>query len=103
MSEPTTNLTETEGITAGPSYDDINTPVIIMVGFISAVVTVLIIALVQGMAYNWEASYLKKKDTNNIPAVKQIADQKKVLEGDGKKILSIAEAKNKVIQQFGKK
>ena len=101
MSEHASNPAETEGTAAGPSYDDINTPVIIMVGFISAVVTVLIIALVQGMAYNWQASYLKKLETTEIPAAKQVADQKKVLEGNDK-ILSITEAKKKVIEQFGK-
>ena len=41
-----------------PSYDDVNTPVIVLVGAISALVTLLTIMFVQGLCYHWQNSFL---------------------------------------------
>ncbi len=97
--------TETSGtdVTAtGPSYDDVNTPVIFMVAFISAALTFLVIALVQGMSYHWEKAYLKKIEVIAAPAAEKVADQKKVLEG-GEGIVPIKEAMAQVIEKYGVK
>ena len=89
-----------------PSYDDINTPVIVVVGVISAVITLLIILFVQGLAYNWQNRYLNNPDwvtkAAEMPANQQIAAQKAVLEG-GNGIKSIEESMQKVVQDYGKK
>lgn len=102
MTDTELNSPETGQVEGVPSYDDINTPVILMVGFISAVVTFLIIALVQGMAYHWEKSYLRKQEVVAWPSAKQIAEQQEILQG-GDGILPIEDAMAKVIEQYGKK
>lgn len=68
--------------TEAPSYDDVNTPVIMLVGAISAIVTLLIIYFVQGLAYHWQNSYLSPMDTQptSVTAVETINDQKLALE-----------------------
>ena len=61
-----------------PSYDDVNTPVIVMVGLISAVLTYAIVALVQGMTYHMEFNMIKKRsyDRENYASVQAIDQQK---------------------------
>ena len=85
-----------------PSYDDINTPVVVLVGLISALVTLLIIMFVQGMCYHWQNNYLTERTTSaaNMPANQQIAKQKAVLEG-GDGVVPIETAMQEVITKFG--
>ena len=86
-----------------PSYDDINTPVIVVVGLISALVTLLIIMFVQGMCYHWQNNYLTQRSTSaiNMPANKQIAEQKAELEG-GEGVVPIENAMQNIISKYGK-
>ena len=86
-----------------PSYDDINTPVIVLVGVISAIVTLLTIMFVQGMYYNWQNSYLREVTVKpvSIPSNAEIARQKSVLEG-GDGVISIEQAMEKFIKKYGK-
>lgn len=86
-----------------PSYDDINTPVVVLVGAISAIVTVVTIMFVQGLCYHWHNSFIRKRSTEpeNMPAVAQIAEQKKMLEG-GDGLTSIDAAIDKVVSNYGK-
>jgi hypothetical protein len=86
-----------------PSYDDINTPVIFMVGIISAIVTIVIIAFVQGLCYHWQSSFTAAQDQlYGSSIVKPIIDaQKKDLEG-GESRVPITEAMNRIVQKYGK-
>lgn len=86
-----------------PSYDDINTPVIVLVGAISAIVTLITIMFVQGLCYHWNNSYLKKRaaQAENMPAVVEIAKQKELLNG-GEGLVAIDDAMQKVVATYGK-
>ena len=85
-----------------PSYDDINTPVIVLVGAISALVTLITIMFVQGLYYNWRNNFMDQRamDAENLPAVVQIENQKEMLTGqDG--LVSIEDAMKKVVSNYG--
>jgi len=84
-----------------PSYDDVNTPVIVLVGAISALVTLLTIMFVQGLCYHWQNSYLRMRSAQveNMPAVVQIDTQKSELETAK---VPIAVAMEKVVASYGK-
>ncbi len=76
-------MTETETIDGHghgdtPSYDDINTPAILLVGAISALVTLLTIMFVQGLCYHWQNSQRERleKEVEHMPAVVQVQEQK---------------------------
>ena len=85
-----------------PSYDDINTPVVVLVGAISAIVTLLTIMFVQGLCYQWQNAYLKDRTAaaENMPAVKEVVRQKKMLAG-GEGLVSIEDAMKKVVTTYG--
>lgn len=84
-----------------PSYDDVNTPVIVLVGAISALVTLMTIMFVQGLCYHWQNSYLKKRSANpeSMPAVEQVVRQKQELESA---TVPIETAMEKVVATYGK-
>ena len=86
-----------------PSYDDINTPVIVLVGIISAIVTLLTIMFVQGMYYHWQNSYLKIRSNESVsmPASQTVLEQKARLEG-GDGVASIEKAMQAVVSKYGK-
>ena len=64
-----------------PSYDDVNTPVIVLVGAISALVTLLTIMFVQGLCYHWQNSFLIRNaaGVEAMPSAVQIQEQKEDL------------------------
>lgn len=110
-SEALENTTDTHSDSAHdshhekPSYDDINTPAIIIVGLISALFTFLIIAFVQGLYYQWNNSYVRERSTDyvNKPVKKIIDAQKQALDGNPEAgTISIEEAMNKVLAEYGK-
>ncbi len=84
-----------------PSYDDVNTPVIVLVGAISALVTLLTIMFVQGLCYHWQNSYLKRRsaEVENMPAVVQIDTQKAELMAAK---VPINDAMKQVVASYGK-
>lgn len=86
-----------------PFYDDINTPVIVLVGAISAIVTLITIMFVQGLCYHWQNSQadrlLGKTDPSKLPGVQEVAAQKAELAGAS---TSIEEAMQKVVANYGK-
>jgi hypothetical protein len=87
-----------------PSYDDINTTAIIIVGLISALFTFLIIAFVQGLYYQWNNSYVRERSTDyvNKPVLTVINNQKGMLEGDEEAgTISIEKAMEKVLAKYG--
>ena len=87
-----------------PRYDDINVTTVVIVGFISAVVTLLTILFVKGLLGLWMGKYekLRADEVVSMPAAEQIAKQKKLLEG-GEGTISIEEASQKVLSEYGKK
>lgn len=87
-----------------PDYDDINTSAIVLAGVISAIVTLITIFFVQGVAYQWQNSVLRQRDQagpTSLPAVEQIEAQKNLLAG-GEGMLSIDDAMKKVVDQYKK-
>lgn len=86
--------------TGKPSYDDVNTSAIFLVGIISAIVTILIISVVQGLCYHWQSS-VSAEQNKKYNLVKPIIDgQKKILEG-GEGVLPITEAMDRVVAKYG--
>ena len=83
-----------------PSYEDLNTPVIVLVGAISAIVTILTIMFVQGVYYHWKASFLERRSQQAgvMPAVVQINEQKATLESCK---VPIEDAMKKVVATYG--
>lgn len=90
---------------AKPSYDDVNIPVLFMVVIISALITALIVAFVQGLAYRWENYYIREQvyGRGNRAVTEIIEGQKNNLANvEGKPgQVAIEEAKNRVIRAFG--
>lgn len=86
-----------------PSYDDINTPVVIMWGFISAVLTLVTILMMSGVYNVWSASAIKKRQGQyvNQPAREQVVTQMNILQGEDGSV-PIADAMKKVVDQYGK-
>lgn len=87
-----------------PSYDDVNTPVIILVGLISAVATLLTIFFVQGLCYHWQKNFENRRaeEFKMVSQTEQIDSQKSMLNG-GDGLVSIEDAMKKVVDQYGKK
>ncbi len=112
--ENTENTTEVNDDTAAtnghddhghekPSYDDINTPAIVMTGLISALFTFLTIVFVQGLYYKWSNSYIRERSTDYVnKPVKVIIDgQKNQLEGTDEGTIPISDAMEKMLTKYG--
>lgn len=86
-----------------PSYDDVNTSVILFVGVISAVVTLLIIFFVQGLTYHWQNQFgaMQARESQAMQADQQVEMQREELAG-GEGTISIDAATQKVIAQYSK-
>ena len=86
-----------------PSYDDINTPVVVMWGFISAVLTLVTILTMSGVYNVWSASAIKKREGQfvNQPAREQVVTQMNILKGEDGSV-PISDAMKKVVDQYGK-
>lgn len=86
-----------------PRYDDINVPVVVMWGFISAVITLITILFVSGVYNVWSQSWIDAREGQyvNQPAREQVEAQKSILSG-GEGVMPIAEAKQKVLEKFKK-
>ena len=67
-----------------PSYDDINVPVVLLIGVISAIGTFLTIWFVEGIYYHWKNGLVREisYDVTNLRQVELLDGQKAVLEGD---------------------
>ena len=86
-----------------PSYDDVNTPVIIVIGAISAIVTLLVVMFVQGLCYHLQNSFLRERslEVESRPSREIVEAQKQVLVG-GENITPIDDAMAKVVATYGK-
>ncbi len=90
--------------TEPPSYDDVNTSAVILTGAIAALVTLMTIYFVQGVAYRWQNSVLDQRNQagpTSEPAYQQVQDQKSLLVGGGE-TTSIDDAMKTVISKYGK-
>lgn len=86
-----------------PSYDDVNTPVIVLIGAISAIVTLLSVMFVQGLCYHLQNSFERQRaeQVEFRPSKEVVQAQKKTLEG-GDGITAISDAMTKVVSTYGK-
>lgn len=84
-----------------PRYDDINTPVVLLVGAISAVITLITIFLVQGLCYHWQNEFLTRNQVGptSMPAVQKIEEQKSSLMDSEKRALTIDAAMSAVVAE----
>ena len=82
-----------------PSYDDINTPVIVLVGAISAIVTLVTIMFVQGMCYQWKNSFIRQRsmEPTSSAAVQEVRKQQAELESAP---VAIADAMKQVVAKY---
>ena len=86
-----------------PRYDDLNTPVILLVGVISAIVTFLTIAFIQGLCYQWQNVYVRARqyDYVNGPIQELVDNQKQRLTGTAPGTISIQDSMKQVIAEYG--
>ncbi len=88
-----------------PSYDDVNVPVLFLVVVISALITALIVAFVQGLAYRWENYYTREQVYGRgNRALTEIIDGQKANLTNADSLpgrISIEQAKEKVLSTFG--
>jgi hypothetical protein len=93
-----------QGGRAKPSYDDINVPILVMVGLVSTIVTFLIIATVQGLAYRMGDSFQKASniDVRGAKAVRDLIDSQKALLAGGElgAKVPIDQAMDRVVERF---
>lgn len=82
-----------------PSYDDINTPVIVMVGVISALLTLLSVMFFQGLYYHWEDKFTNTGAVVKTETAERIEAQKEILKGGGK-VKSIDDAMEAVVSKY---
>ncbi len=99
-----TTLDQHHSVPDKPSYDDVNTTAVYMVGIISAILTVVIIAVVQGFTYQMINRTTAKKDEkyHELWVAPVIQEQRQHLQGDEKGTIPIAEAMKLVVEEFGK-
>jgi hypothetical protein len=86
LDDPRTHAGEatTERHPNRPRYDDVNTPVIVLIGVISAVVTLVTIWAIEGLYYQWRSEMVRERnyDVTNPRQVDLINAQKAKLLGD---------------------
>ena len=90
---------------AKPSYDDINVPVVLLVGLISMVLTFITIWFVEGVYYHWNRSQVQQQfyDVTNTRQNELLRKQQVVLnDGDEERgIVSVDNAIPNVLARFG--
>lgn len=107
MATPHTSHTETTETTVPgrPVYDDINVTTIFMVGICSTIITVLIVAFVQGLCYHWESGVYNARlhDRASRAIRENIEAQRASLataEEEGR--IGIDEAMRRVVERYGR-
>ena len=86
-----------------PSYDDVNIPVVVLVGVISMVLTFVTIWFVEGVYYQWNNNLVLERsyEVDNTIQSETIARQVKVLDGvEEKGITSLDSVIDGVVGQF---
>ncbi len=88
-----------------PSYDDINTSLVVMVGIVSAILTYLSVVVVQAMTYQWDMNMIRKRsyDVQYSKSVDAISVQKEQLAANPSiERLSIEQAMTETVAAFTK-
>jgi len=86
-----------------PHYEDINTPLILMLTLITAVVTYAIIAAVQGLYFQLKNAQLARNNSGAVTMSSQyIAGEKSLLAAgsEERKITPISDSMTKIVSQF---
>ncbi len=96
----TSHDTHTDPHDDRPSYDDINTPVVVMVGVISAILTLLSMMFFQGLYYHWDEKFGRQSGVVKVQTDPTEARKEILKGGDG--IKSIEESMKDVISKYGK-
>ena len=113
-----------EALEAAPKawYDDLNMTTVLVSGFVSTILTIVTIAIVQGLFFQWQYDAIKsrKGDTFVSPGQAIIASQKETLsdgslpteltgridgslyypQADKRVLISMDEAKKKVLDEY---
>ncbi len=87
-----------------PSYDDINVPVVLLVGVISAILTFITIWFVEGIYYHWNRGLVRQRilEVTNSRQDEMLQQQRAVLDGDEERgITSVDSAIPAVVARFG--
>ena len=91
-----------------PRYDDVNIPVIFMLGTFSAIMTFVIICFVQGLYYSWNEASVQRDWSSTIltPQEETIVKQTAIRDGfyetkDGKYFVSVDVAAKKLLSSGG--
>lgn len=90
---------------AKPRYDDINTPLIIMVGIISAILTYLSVVVVQGMTYQMDMNLIRQRSYGMQfeKSAQAIEAQKEMLHPDpARQRPGIDQAMSETVAQFAR-
>jgi hypothetical protein len=98
-----TSAEHNHSVSTKPSYDDVNTTAVYMVGIISAILTIVIISVVQGFTYQMMDGVASKKADkyHELWVAPVIKEQKEHLEG-GDGITPISATMQLVEQKYGK-
>lgn len=87
-----------------PSYDDVNVPVVILVGVISMVLTFVTIWFVEGIFYQWQNNLVRtvNYDKTNLRQVEVLDAQKAIISnGDAEKnIKSVESVVESVLEKY---
>ncbi|MBL8890031.1 MAG: hypothetical protein JNL67_08635 [Planctomycetaceae bacterium] len=89
---------------AQPHYQDINTPVVILLTAVSAIVTYAMIAAAQGYYFQWKNEAISKQNAQSVSkSSTYLAEEKAVLaEGSTeRKIKPIGDSMKKLVQELG--
>ncbi len=98
--------TATDAGNAKPSYDDINTSLVVMVGIISGIVTYLSVVVVQALTYQMDMNMIRER-SHGMQFVKSVeainAQQAKLIADPASNRLSIEQAMAETVSQFAAK
>jgi hypothetical protein len=87
-----------------PSYDDVNVPVIFLVGLISMILTFVLIWFIEGVYYRWSGGLVTQRtyEVTNTVQKQEIENQEAVVEnGDAdRNISSLESVMDDVVQRF---
>ena len=94
------------GSPSKPSYDDINTSLVVTVGIISAIVTYLSVVVVKALTYQMDMNMIRSRsyDTQYAKSIDAINEQKKGLAANPEiKRLSIEQAMAETVTAYSSK
>lgn len=86
-----------------PSYDDVNVPVVVLVGVISMILTFVTIWFVEGVFYQWKNGLVLERsyDVDNTIQTETIAGQTAKLDGvEEENITSLESVIDDVVKQY---